>query len=176
MSITIAYDATHANVGRVPKGVQAAGYVTGSGGVAWTAADWAAHPGAVRIDQSPELTSVDETADVLDVENGAATIADVAAWARAALANFKSGKRAGQRSPLVYCDGENVTPVANALVAGKVTGVGLFIAKWGDTITQAVTEVLAASGPFPVCGIQFSSAGPYDIDVFSAAWLAAVSK
>jgi hypothetical protein len=176
MSITIAYDATHANVGQLPRGVQAAGYVTGTDGVAWTAADWAAHPGAVRIDQSPALTAIDETADVLDVENGAATLADIDAWARDALASYHSGKRPGQRSPVIYCDGETVTPVANVLTEGRLVGVGLFIARWNLTLTQSVTDVIGASGPFPIHGIQFASDGPYDIDVFSSAWLATVSK
>jgi hypothetical protein len=175
VSITIAYDAMHANVGKLPKGAQTAGYVTGSGEVMWTAADWAAHPDAVRIDQSPLDTELDEMADVLDFENGAATLASLVPWAQAALRNYRSGARPGQRSPLVYCDGSSVTPVANALTAGKVTGVGLFIAKWSDTLTQALEEVVTASGPFPVSGIQFASPGPYDIDVFSSSWLAARS-
>jgi hypothetical protein len=173
MSITIAYDATHANAGSLPRGAQTAGYVTGSADVLWTAADWAAHPDAVRIDQSPFDTELDETADVLDYERGAATLSDLVPWAEAAVRNWHSKARPGQRSPLVYCDGSSVTPVANALTAGKVSGVGLFIAKWSDTLTQALAEVVAASGPFPVCGIQFADPGPYDIDVFSSSWLAA---
>ena len=33
----------------------------------------------------------------------------------------------------------------------------------------------AASGPFPVIGIQYANAGAYDVSVFSQAWLQEVS-
>ena len=174
MSIQIAYDCIRANIGRAPAGLLA-GYTTGSGGVPWTAADWAAHPDAVRIDQDPAAS--DDTADVLDVEAGAATLADVPGWSRRALAGYRAGKRPGQRSPLVYCSQASVTPVANVLTgAGLADGsVGLFIANWNLNQVQAVAEVLAASGPFPVHGLQFRNAGDFDIDVFSSAWLNARS-
>lgn len=174
MSITIAYDCIHANIGRAPAGLLA-GYTTGSGGVPWTAADWKAHPGAVRIDQDPAAS--DDTADVLDVEAGAATLADVPGWSKRALAAYRAGKRPGQRSPLIYCSQVNVTPVANVLTGAGMTdgSIGLFIANWNLSQLEAVAEVLAASGPFPVHGLQFRNAGDFDIDVFSAAWLDARS-
>src|SRR5260370_22686352 len=104
------YDATHANIFHLPHG-QAAGYSTGSGGVPWTRGDWVAHPGAVQIDQSPVNTSLDELADVLDVETGAATVADVPGWAEAAAANFFTGARPGQRHPAIYLNLSNLTPL-----------------------------------------------------------------
>lgn len=180
MSIQIAYDCIHANIGRAPKGLLA-GYTTGTDGsrgtpaIRWTADDWKAHPDAVRIDQDPAAS--DDTADVLDVEAGAATLADVPGWSRRALAAYRSGKRPGQRTPLIYCSQSVVTPVANVLTgAGLADGsIGLFIANWNLTQAQAAAEVLAASGPFPVHGIQFRNAGDFDIDVFSTAWLNARS-
>lgn len=173
MSIVLGYDVTHQFIDKAPKG-QLAGYVTGSPDIMWTAADWAAHPGAVRIDQSPVNTALDESADVLDVEKGAATFADCAPWAKAALANFACAARQGQRRPAIYMSASNVTNVANALVAGGVTsGVGLWVADWNLTQAQAVQDVLTASGPFPVVAVQFTdSPGFYDVDVFSGAWLA----
>jgi hypothetical protein len=174
LSIQIAYDCIRANIGRAPAGLLA-GYATGSSDICWTAADWAAHPGAVRIDQDPAAS--DDTADVLDVESGAATLADVPGWSKRALASYRGRKRPGQRSPIVYCSQVNVTPVANVLTgAGLADGsVGLFIANWNLSQVQAVAEVLAASGPFPVHGLQFQNAGSFDIDVFSSAWLDARS-
>lgn len=174
MSIQIAYDCTRANIGSAPAGLLA-GYTTGSSDIRWTAADWAAHPGAVRIDQ--DAGASDGTADVLDVEAGAATVSDVPGWSKLALANFRAKKRTGQRTPLIYMSQVNVTPVANALTgAGMADGsVGLFIANWNLAQGEAVAEVLAASGPFPVCGLQFKNAGLFDIDVFSSAWLNARS-
>src|SRR5258708_40323337 len=96
------FDATHANIGHLPPG-QAAGYVTGSPSVKWPPADWAAHPGAVRIAQSPLLTA-DEApdADVLDVEAFAATYADCAPWPRNAQAAWAHATRPSQPHPAIY--------------------------------------------------------------------------
>src|SRR6185312_11677342 len=106
-------DAIRANIGHLPKG-PAAGYSTGTGIVPWGPADWKAHPGAVRICQDPPAS--DTTADVLDVEFQAATIARCAPWAEAAAANVAAGKRPGQRHPAIYMSLSAVTPVVNALV------------------------------------------------------------
>ena len=166
-------DAIHANIAHLPKG-QAAGYSTGTGPVPWTPADWAAHPGAVRICQDPRAT--DPTADVLDVEAGAATLAVCARWAEAAAANYAAGKRPGQRHPAIYTSLSNVTPVVNALIAGGITeGPCLWIAHWGITQDQAATVVQIAGGPFPVIGVQYRNAGLYDVSVFSELWLGTVS-
>src|SRR5579875_2578767 len=106
MTLTTVYDCTGRNLAaalaQVPAGSQLAGYVTGTGPVPWTAADWQAHPTAVRIDQSPVITAADTTADVLDFEAGAATLADIVPWARAAWSNRSKGVRPGQRWPAIY--------------------------------------------------------------------------
>lgn len=166
-------DAIRVNAGHLPPG-RAAGYTTGSGDVPWGASDWAAHPGAVRIDQDPAAS--DKTADVLDVESGAATIADCAPWCEAAAASVAAARRPGQRHPAVYCSESNVTAVVNALVtAGIKSGPSLWVANWDLTQAQAAAMVEAAGGPFPVIGVQYGNRGTYDVSVFSAAWLAAVS-
>lgn len=173
LGVTIAYDATTANFSQLPAG-QHAGYTTGAG-IAWTAAQWAADPGAVRICQSNGLT--DATADVADVESGAGQPSQVAGWAERTLANFKAGTRPGQRSPAVYCSQDSVTPVVNALIAGGVTsGVGLWIANWNLSEPASVAVVIAAAlgGPFPLVGIQFTDTGgggAYDTDIFALSWL-----
>lgn len=168
------YDAIHANVGHLPNG-QSAGYVTGSTDIMWTPEDWATHPRAVRIDQSATNTPLDETADVLDYERGAATISDVAPWAKAAQANYHNAVRPGQRFPAVYMSRSNVTAVVNALVAGKVTGVGLWVADWTGNEGAAAAEVAGGNGPYPVIAVQWKNGPQYDFDVFGVPWLTNVS-
>lgn len=172
------FDATHENIGHLPAGQHAAGYMTGSGGVPWTTADFAAHPGAVRIDQSPLITSTDETADVFDLEGGAVTLAEIARLVKDGQAAFRAVTRLGQRWPAVYCSRSNVHNVANALVAGGVTSCPLAIADFNQGKAEAITEVSTASGPYPVVWRQYSDqggGGTFDLGIVSIPWLAAVN-
>jgi hypothetical protein len=167
------HDAIRTNIGHLPPG-PAAGYTTGTGVVPWHAADWTAHPGAVRIDQDPAAS--DPSADVLDVEAGAATPAVTARWAKQALTSYRTATRPGQRSPAIYASSSSLTAVTNALNAGGVTsGIGLWVANWSMSQAEAEAAVRNASGPFPVIGVQFQNNGLYDTSVFSAAWLKEVS-
>jgi hypothetical protein len=172
MSVAVVHDAIHANIGHLPPGV-AAGYTTGSADIRWTAADWAAHPGAVRICQD---TGSDVTADCLDVERGAATNGEAAPWFKAAEKAYLAADRPGQRSPAIYTSASNVTPLVNALTAGGVThGAALWVANWNLSQAQAYADVVNAAGPFPIIGVQWSSGAFYDTNVFSGTWLARVS-
>jgi hypothetical protein len=165
-------DATGSNLAHLPAGFAiVAGYVTGSDGIAWLAAQWSEHPDAIRIDQSPADTPADETADVLDVERGAATLADIAPWALAAKAAYARAARPGQRHPAVYASQDSLTPVCSALAAARVTGVGLVVADWNDTKDAAIAALQASSGPYPVVGVQYADEGLYDLDVFLASWV-----
>jgi Putative peptidoglycan binding domain len=172
----VGYDAIRTSIPSLPRGAQVyAGYSTGSGVVPWSEQDFADHATALgpclRIDQDPAAS--DPTADILDVERGAATFSDCAWWAKRALADFKAGRRPGQRSPAIYMSASNVTTVVNALISGGVTsGVGLVVANWSIGEPQAVHDVLAAAGPFPVVGVQWADDGAFDADVFSREWLA----
>jgi hypothetical protein len=171
---TVMHDAIHANVDTLPKGFQNAGYTTGSGEIKWVEADWAAHPVAVRICQ--DSTASDTTADVLDVESGAATPKEAPAWARAAAANYLTAKRKGQRAPLIYMSADSVTEVVNALIAGGIKqGIGLWVANFNLTQNEALDMLNDGSGPFPVRGVQYTDNPPngtYDTSVMSSAWLA----
>lgn len=175
----IGYDAIRVNIPHLPAGARAyAGYSTGSGDVPWTEPDFAARATSLgpclRIDQDPAASV--PTADILDVERGAATVQDCAWWVKRAQAHFSAGTRPGQRRPAIYMSASVVPGVVNALISGGVTsGAGLLVANWSLTRAQAVADVLAASGPFPVIGVQWSDAGLYDVDVFSLAWLAGQS-
>lgn len=178
MTNVLGYDDIGAAAFSMPADAQVAGYMTGSGDVPWSQADWnhfSTPP--IRIDQSPSLTAIDETADVLDIESGAATNAECAQWFKAALANYKSGARPGQRLPCIYTNLANVTPLVNTLIAdGVQAGPFLWVAHWG--IGQAAADaVLAASGgPFPVVGVQFADGAEmgtsYDWDMWLSSWLA----
>lgn len=174
------FDATGQNVGHLPAGAHVAGYVTGSGVVPWTASQFAAHPGAVRIAQSPIL-SVDESPnpDVADFEAMAVTLADLAPLIKAEQAAFRSAARPGQRWPAVYCSRVNIHQVANALIAGGVTSCPLAVADFNFDKAEAISEVANASGPFPIVWRQYSDqggGGTFDLGIVSIPWLATVSK
>jgi len=172
MAVVVGHDAIHANISHLPPG-QTAGYTTGSADIRWTAADWAAHPKGVRICQD---SGSDHTADVLDVERGAATNTDAAAWVPRAQAAYKAGTRPGQRAPAVYTSASGVTLLVNALIAqGIKSGVNLWVANWNLSDAEAVADVQNAAGPFPIEGVQYKSGQFYDTDIFSAGWLADVS-
>jgi peptidoglycan hydrolase-like protein with peptidoglycan-binding domain len=173
MSVVLCYDAIAANIGHLPRGHQAAGYATGSEGYAWTTADWNAHPGAVRIDQNTSAS--DYTADVLDVENGAATPAEAPNWVRHALASYHQASRPGQRSPAVYMNLSTMTQVVNVLSRAGITGIGLWIAAWNNAETSDAAKVMAGGGPYPVIGWQYADLGDTDVSVVSGSWLSTVS-
>jgi hypothetical protein len=176
MSFTFAFDVPGFNFSQAPQGAQLCGYDTGSGGIAWTPEMWAAHPGAVHIDQDPMAVMV--TSDVLDVENGAVPVGSprIAQWVKNAQSSFAQCTRPGQRRPVIYQSASNVTANVNALIAGGVTsGCGLWIARWDGNTAADIAALAAASGPFPVAGFQFADDGPYDANVFSTAWLDDVS-
>ena len=166
-----AVDVTAANYDSRPAGSKVCLYTTGSPDIVSTPAMRTANPDAVLIDQTPVAGVWDATADVDDYENGAVSLSELAPRARIRMASFKAGTRPGQREPAVYASESKIPEVANALIAGGVTsGVGLWVADWNWTQATAVADVLAASGPFPIIGVQYSNAGAFDLDVFSSAW------
>jgi hypothetical protein len=181
-SVTVVFDTISANLAATVKAVgasaQLAGYDTQVGtsaGIKWTAEQFAAHPNAVHYDQDPNDS--DFLSDLLDVEAGAGIVARAGNWYTNALRNYNLGVRPGQRHPSFYASASNITPLVNALIAqGVKSGPGLLVANWNLTEPVAVTDVLSASGPFPIIGIQFKNDGPYDTNVMSTVWLDTVSK
>ncbi|HVT97905.1 MAG TPA: hypothetical protein VHE33_10375 [Acidobacteriaceae bacterium] len=176
MSFTLAFDATSANFSRLPGGSQVAGYDSGTPDIRWSAAQFAAHPGALHIDQ--DASGSITTSDILDVERGAATLGHIVSWVLEARAAWNGIRRPGQRHPAIYASASNITPVVNTLVSGGVqSGVGLWVANWDLSEVQAIADVMNASGPFPVIGVQFASSDAlgYDTDIFSEQWLDDVS-
>lgn len=178
VNLTTVYDCMGSSLGKfpVPHGVLMAGYTTGSGGVPWTPQQFTAHPSAIQIDQSPVNTLIDELADVLDVEQQAATIADVPTWVRAAWRNWITVARPGQRTPTVYMSQSTVTPVVNALIAAGIkNGVNIWLAS-PMAQANATAELEKAGGPFPIIGIQYQFLPDHDVSLFNTAWLNNVSK
>lgn len=168
---TLVDDETRAFIGSAPAGADLAGYTTGSAGINWLSADWTAHPTAVRIDQDAGAT--DGTADVLDVQPGAATPADSPGWAMRARASYAAATRPGQRMPATYQSLSQVNLVTAALRAGGITGgVGLWIADWMNSQATAQAMIGTTYGGFPVIGVQYRNAGTYDMDVFDTTWWA----
>lgn len=177
MDLTTVYDCMGSNLGKfsIPHGVLLAGYLTGSGGVPWSTQQRAAHPDAIMIDQSPVNTAPDETADLIDLEQFAATFADLKGWVPNAWDSWHLGTRPGQRTPTAYSYRSNLTPVANALNSfGITSGVNLFLS---EPMGQAAAEVIVntASGPFPIIGVQFAFLPDHDVSVVSTEWLNNVS-
>jgi len=167
------WDALGVNLDFAPGG-QGATYTTGDDGVAATAEQLAARPGIVRICQDAGAT--DDTADVLDIELGAATIADAPGWIDRARSSFRTGKRPGQREPALYMSSGNVPANLAALKAAKVAfPVWLWVARWGVTRAFAANEVEHTSGDLPECGFQYHNHPDFDEDVWAPGWLANVS-
>jgi hypothetical protein len=174
VSLAPVYDAIGVNSGNLPQGAIAAGYTTGSGAIPWTQSEWAQHPNAIRICQNASAS--DTTADVLDIERGAATIQDATAWFWKALNNFGHGIRPDQRYPCFYISASSVSGLINSLIASGVTsGPKLWIANWNLTPSQAAVMVTNAGGPFPVVGVQYKPGSLFDTSIFTTDWLDFVS-
>lgn len=172
MSVTLAHDAIHNNLSHMPNG-QSMGYTTGTPDIKWTPQDWIAHPIGVRICQD---YGSDDTADLIDEERGAASNANVVAWVPKAQAAYLAAKRPGQRWPGCYTSLSNVTPLANALFAAKITNFPLVIAKWDNAEAADAAAILASSGPYPIVGYQYMNGTWFDYDVLSTSWLTNVSR
>lgn len=169
MTLVWGWDATHANLGGAPAG-QGGGYTTGTRDIKWTAADWSAHPGAIRICQ--DAAASDATADVLDVETYAATPAEVPGWFSRAVSARQTGQREGQRAPAVYCSLSVVPAVAEALAgSGELGKPDLWVADWSWTMDQAAARVGTVISGLVVVGVQFANRGAFDSDVFAQSWL-----
>jgi hypothetical protein len=170
------WDATGSNLHLVPPGAgkYGGGYLTGSGGIAWSNAQKAQYPEAVMYDQSPEITAMDVTCDAFDLEKGAVTTAEIAQCISESREAFDNCVRIGQRWPAVYCSWDSKTEVVDALIAGKIDSCPLILADYSFTQGNAIDQIVNASGPFPVVGFQYSDkggGGSYDLAVYSLDWL-----
>jgi hypothetical protein len=150
-------DAIHANVPALAAAGtdMAAGYVTGSADIMWTAADWALFPQPwVTIDQGYTGSPV-ATADVRDVEQGAWTVAaavDTSGWTAP--------------RPTIYCSASVLAGLAQAGWAGDV-----WVADWTGTPPG---EPVAVPAGMTCVAVQYSDqggGGAYDLSVvFDPTW------
>ena len=166
------YDVTAANYNHRPMSGQISLYITGTPDIQASPAMLKANPGAVLIDQSPQVTAVDVTADVFDVERGAITVAELGQVIPYARAAYKDVKRTGQRSPVVYASEINMDAVRSELRSAKLSGTGLFVAHWG--IGAAAAEAMirnSAKDEFPVRAVQYANGTYCDFDLFDTSWL-----
>jgi hypothetical protein len=169
------FDVTAIDYAHRPSTGQIALYLTGSSEIVATPAMRAANPKAVLIDQSPVITGIDTTADAYDMETGALTTAELGEVIKDAWNNYYNAVRPGQREPMVYMSLSQVTPVVNALTAASVAA-HLWVAHYGVSLADAIAQVEAASGPYPIHAFQYSDTpGFYDLDVFDEGWLSTVS-
>jgi hypothetical protein len=167
MDIVMVADCIRVNIPKAEAtGMLLAGYTTGSSSIRWNTSDWENHPNALRIDQ--DFQALDANADYLDVEHGAATIAECPDWYRRALRNYHNAERPGQRHPGFYISLSQTTELANKFVSSGIrSGPRLVIADWDWTKTEAISHVMHSEWPFPVVGVQFKNAGDFDVNVFS---------
>lgn len=140
-STVVMIDTIGANVDNIPvKSPKVAGYVTGSGAIPWTDADWNRFPnaGEIHINQDPNSSAL--LGHVFDIENGAWTVAG-------AIEALKTRKDHGRFLNL-YCSESIVGDVQTALKAGGFAladDVGLWVADWSLTLAQA--EALLGTRP-----------------------------
>lgn len=145
------YDAvTGANI---PAGAaMVAGYADGL--YAWSAADWARFPHAVKI----RIAVFSSTADghVLDCEPGNATPAQSVDWVL--------GRRAAGIDPTVYC-GRNTwwTAIRAAFQARGVPEPHYWVADYSGDPNEPVI-------PEGAIGLQYQDAGPYDLSAMADYW------
>lgn len=161
-------DVTEAHIKQVPAGILLGLYTTGSPDIRASAMDFARHPDSIRICQDH---GSDKTADILDMESGAATPQDCVSWIPEARASFNNGSRKGQRWPGIYASLSRITEVANAFTAARITNVPLWVAEWGLDKASALHNIIAENGPFPTIAFQIKNQGIDDLNFFSDQWL-----
>jgi hypothetical protein len=142
------YDAVNASA--IPANAEiVAGYVEGR--YAWSAADWARFPNAVKV----TIAIWNADADVLDIETGDATPAMGPAWV--------ARQRARGAFPTVYCNTSTWPAVQSALsAAGFVNGT--HYDWWAARYTgQPHLEPGSAA-------TQYADPGPYDLSLCQDYW------
>ncbi len=159
------YDAIAPTADTIPAYAKmVAGYVSGADhSYWWTAGDWARWPEAahVRIDTD---ASAALNSDVLDVENGDATVADAVSWVR----TRQSAK--GWWS-FVYCNASTLPALQAAMKAAGLTKVGYWMADWSLTEAEAAAKLTG-----DIVAVQYASPSTgapagHDVSVSNKTWM-----
>lgn len=131
----------------------------------WPADAWARFPAAVKA--VVDVLGTDTTADMLDVENGDATVATAVKWVKEKLA------LKGPYLPIIYCNRSTLTPLFNALnAAGYFVGRHFLIGiATLDGKTKTVPDMTGVWGVQWKGATSNSGAGHYDEWViYNDAW------
>lgn len=133
----------------------------GTGAYTWSAADWARFPAASHC--VIDITGSNPTADVLDIENGAATPAQAPAWTRA------HAKSSGFPA-ILYVNRSNQPTVEDVMTAAGL-GLGHDYVWWVATLdgTETLPDMTG------VWGVQYEGAaqtgGHFDQSIiYDDAW------
>ncbi len=156
-TVVLMADITGGSLARLPAhaldGVpKIAGYVTGSGGIQWSGAQLAAHPGVVRIDQSPSLgVFAGGGADVADVETGAGTPGAFAAAVKVRLA-------LGHPGGTIYGSDSFLAAAGAALSAAGLAGhADCWLADWNLNLASASALVGQQRHGMTIRAVQWAS-------------------
>ena len=178
-SYAIMLDAIGGDADNIPATTpKVAGYVTGTGDVPWTAADWARFPqaGHVRIDQSPTLTVWATSADVADMETGAATEGTVVAQGLV--------RQAKGWWSFAYVSQVNLASLQDAARAAGLTRLQYWVANWNldeaEAAAQLGGDIVAVQWASPTSnpdtivpgGTQTLADANIDISVTIPSWFA----
>lgn len=143
----VMYD--NVNASEIPPGAQmVGGYVDGL--YAWSAADWARFPSAVKVRIAVFPTTDD--GEVIDIEQGNGTPADAPGWVHM--------RRASGADPSVYCSASILPTVRNAFRAAGIPEPHYWAAWWGGPPVLLPGTV----------AVQYAHATPSDISVVADYW------
>ena len=146
------FDAISSKSVNIPASAQmVAGYCDGS--YAWSAADWARFPNAVKVRIATRASTND--GQVLDVENGDATPAQAPGWC--------AMRRAAGQPPSLYCNASTWPAVKAAFSAQEPGPAAYWIAAYDGVAvipSGAVAKQYTDNAP----------ANPYDTSVVADLW------
>lgn len=149
------YDTIGQSAGNIPtSALKVGGYVTGTDNILWPADRWSlfTKAGHVRIDQSESASDfVDGTADVVDVETGAATFASASSAVKA--------RQANSLDSTVYVDTANVDDLMSAFHTDDVNiaAVNVWLANWSLNEAEAAALIGTDVQGMTVVAVQWAS-------------------
>jgi hypothetical protein len=155
LNLRVMYDAVTA--GNIPRGaVMVAGYVDTITIPQWSVADWNLFPDAIHVQIVKKATSI--FGNVLDVENGDATAAQVPGW----LASMRSQSFV----PSVYTSYSNWNAVQQAINSAGMAHPPYWIADYSQN-----TETWWPSlNGIDAVAWQCEDPGPYDLSLVAPYW------
>jgi hypothetical protein len=158
MNTLIAVDTVHTYVPNIPAGdasiQQVNGYVTQEGdtaGIEWSQADWDRFPDYIKHTIAQLNSGNPLTADILDVETGAASDAEAVRWAL--------GKLAAQEIAVIYVDAANADDLTQSLAEEGVSvwNTYLWLADWSLSLAEAEAKLGTYINGYEIVMVQWAS-------------------